>query len=399
MMALATRIFAVVTLPILSTSVVASQSTLLTDFGSRLEYTDNVFFSAQNVVSASSLVLIPQLKYKHNTELFDSSVSFKLRNYQYDKSQLNNSDYFLRSRASLRREKSTFSGSLNYEASSNLDLNSFNSGLLEQQNTKKTLNITPQYTYRLTGSTLVSTSYTLNDVGYDGVQNQFVDYSTDTLTLSLSHNLTLRTGFTLLARQVDYESDDGLSMYDLNILELGMNHQFSPLSMLSVSVGATKRDTVSAGAPINLFGVSFVPLGIRAESNGIIFNLNWKMSMTERLTQEVNLNRSNVSDSFGGLNEVDTLKLDYKYRVSELSDFTTTIILEDVSSLTAGLAFTDRTTSTLTLKWKQSLTRSLESNLSYNYSSRDFANQLGVRGIESHTIFAGISYKFSRLEF
>jgi hypothetical protein len=248
----------------------------------------------------------------------------------------------------------------------------------------------------LTERLIVSLGYTLTAVKYDGsASTGFVLYETDMGSVSVVYNLTERDKFNASIQYTDYMSLNGLSEYQLLILRAGLSRQFTERFMVDFQVGTSERDSISRlTSTIDFFGTT-VTLTQESDSNnsGLVMNTGFELK-TETGIVSGRLSRDNVTNSYGGVNEIDKLSLAYNQKLSDRWGYALEGRYTETKSVISSTSFSDRNLLSITTKVNYSLARNWKLSASWRYLKRELISLNQTDTPDSSRIYIGMTYSF-----
>ena len=130
---------------------------------------------------------------------------------------------------------------------------------------------------------------------------------------------------------------------------------------------------------------------------GLVFDAGIKQ-LFERGKLEARVSRDNTTNSFGGLDEVNRLKLSYDEKLSPLWRYDLSARYDDITSISSGTTTTDRDTIFFESRVFYSISESWKANASYRYIQRKFKSDTSDnRAPHSNRIYLGLTYNFPSL--
>ena len=328
---------------------------------------------------------------------WSGSMQGRLRVYRYSDSRLNSDDQYLNLDGRYQAERHIFSLNAKYDLDSTLNALSDDFGLVGQRVNRKIQSITPQYTFLITERAALQAAYSYSDVDYlDAGNTGFTPYIAQTGTVSLIYNLSERDKLTATTQYVDYHSRNNLVTYTLISPRMGIEHNWNERITLDLQAGVSRRNST------NLVTQSFDFFGniitqtreVDFSDRGFVLDAGYKETF-ERGELETRLSRDNTTNSFGGLNRVDTFKVNYLHHFSETWWGSVNGKLEDVNAISSGTRSTDRTVFYLNFLTRYKLSRKWSLTASYRYIQRKFKNTgASQKAPHSNRIYLGMTYNF-----
>jgi len=369
-------------------------SSLHTSYG----YNDNRFLTIQPE-TVSSVVIQPDINFRAEEKNWETMFKARLRSNNYSDSKLDSDDQYYMANGSYRSERETYSIKGSYDLKSNLDTESSDFGLSNVRINRTTTTISPSYSYMLTERLQSSLSYTMTESKYDdSVSADFVSYEIDTGSASLEYSLSERNKLNASVQYMDYLSLNGLSEYQLLTLRAGLSRQFTENFMADFQIGTSERDVINRNtSTIDFFGTL---ISLTQESgfndSGFVVDAGFELK-TELGALTGKLSRDNVTSSYGGVNEVDTLRLGYNKRLSDRWGFGLDGKYEKTEAIITSTSFTDRNSLMINTRIDYSLDRDWKITASWRYLEREFITQNQTDVPTSNKLYIGMTYNFSEL--
>lgn len=369
----------------------------------RAGYNSNAFLSVQPR-EVTSITITPSIsgivKERNWQTNFNASVSSYADDDPDRDSDYIGKQFFLTGRYGA--ERNIFSLGLGYDLSSNLSSVSEDFGTVSRRINRKKQSVTPGYTRSLTERLDFSLSYTMTDVDFEDADGtSFTPYNIETGSSSLSYDLTEKDKLTFSLQVTDYESKNNLVSYQTFVTQLGLGHTFSEVWSTDLSIGVSRRKSTSlATKTIDLFGQTWVqPQEVDAKTNGLVMNVGVS-KRTELGSLNVSLSRSDSSSSFGGLDQVDSFKIDYEEKVTSFWHYSVGTRFESIKAITAASSFSDRDTLYFEAAVSYNVSLNWSANVSYSYAQRQLKGGLSSSNNDkphSNRVFIGLTYNFPSL--
>lgn len=389
-------------LSLFSFSAVSKEWLIETDIDARAEYNDNIFLSPLPHDSVSGVIVTPSIKGVVREAHWQADMTARLRSNNYSNSRLNSNDRYFDLTGRYNVERNLFSLNMNYDLDSNLNAASPDFGLtLGQRVERKNQSITPSYTRFFTERLLMSLSYTYSDVYYfDADRTGYIPYITESVAFSLAYDLSEKDKLTFSFSAVDYTSQDELLTYQLFMPRMGIEHEFSSTFSFNFMAGTSRRNSTNKTTQsFDFFGQPIIiTREIDASDRGFVLDAGFRQDHeTGAFTGSIT--RDNTTNSYGGLNEVDSFKLGYNSWVTDLLRYSLIGRYKDYSAVSSGLRDTDRKALFLEGILNYSLSRDWRFNASYRYVQRRFKNNdsSGSKAPYSNRVYVSLTYNFPDL--
>ena len=371
------------------------------DIDARAEYNDNIFLTPLPHDSVNGLILTPSIKGVVKEAHWQADLAARLRSNNYSDTNLNSNDKYFDLTGKYNAERNIFSLNVNYDLDSNLNATSPDFGIVVGRRVKrKNQNFTPSYSRLVSERLFMTLSYTYADVDYIDAENTgYVPYRTQSGYLSFVYNLTEKDRFTFSLSAVDYKSKDEFRTYQLYMPRLGIEHDLSSTLLMSFSAGTSRRNSTNLSTTSFDFFGQPIPITreIDATDKGFVLDAT-VVKKHETGSYTGSLVRDNTTSSFGGLNQVDRLKVGYNARVTELWRYNLNGRYEDYTAISSGTRNTDRKVLFLEGATRYTLSRHWDFNLSYRFVQRRFKNDTSDnRAPYSNRIYASLTYNFPEL--
>ncbi len=379
--------------------VYAAQWSLKSDVDARTKYDDNIFVTRENPESVSSLTVTPSVDAIVKEAQWEGDLNARIRSNKYSDHNLNSNDQFLDLTGRYNGQRSNFSLNANYDLDSSLSSESSDFGLVGRRVNRKNRSITPQYTRMLTERLALILSYSYSAVDYlDAGNTGFISYIAKTDSGSFVYNLTEKDKLTLSLQSLDYKSLNDTYTYTLLTSRFGIEHQFTKILSADFSAGVSRQNTNSqVSQAFKFFGnIIVLTQDVSSNNRGFVLDAGIKQQL-ESGQIEARLSRDNTTNSFGGLNQVDTIKLNYNHQLSALWRYQIRGRYEDVTAIGTGTRITDRKVLFFDTVMSYSLNRNWSVNGSYRYVQRKFADtgvNTGGKVPVSNRIYLGMTYNF-----
>jgi hypothetical protein len=382
---------------LLSFKVNAIQYAIESDVSARAEYNDNIFLTSQPHDSVYGLTVIPEAKMIAKEAHWETFINGRLRSNNYSDHNLDSNDIYLDVSGKYSQERNVYSLAGSYDKDSNLNALSTDFGVTGRRVNRKLWSITPQYQRLLTERAVLSISYNHIDVDYiDAEDTGYVPYKADIASGSLAYYLTEKDKVSFTLQATDYMSKDGSFEYQLFITRLGIEHNFSELWSVDFSIGGSRRNSTNTvtqtfdffGQPITLTQVTDYT------DKGYVLDAGFERKMeTGAFTGRIS--RDDVTNSFGGLNEVNTVRIGLNQKLTEVWRYDIQARYEDINAISSGTRTTVRDVLFFEPRLYYIINRHWTANASYRYITRKFKSDTSDdQAPHSNSIFVGMTYNF-----
>lgn len=359
-------------------------------------YDDNVFVTSKDETTSSLFTVSPEIEFSIKDINWANSLYTKYTSNNYSNDNLDDDKLSLRLINTYGYEKETYALTTGYDISSNLEADSSDFSLVDQEVKRESFFAMPVYSRRHTERLGYSLSYNYSNTDYDDTLNAlFVPFEIQTITAKSDYSLTERSGINGLLSLSDYESKDGSLAYETLTFNVGVSYRISEITLADVALGKSNTKITSiAEVPINLFGLPAVQI-VESErtTEGLVYNSGFNMKL---LKSELSgrVSRSNVSSSFGGLDEVDNVSMQYSYNITELLKNVTSATYDKIRSISGTTATaSDRDIWRFNTDINYRLDRYWTFSTSYSYVQRGFESGAND-GASSNRLYIRLIYKF-----
>jgi hypothetical protein len=367
------------------------------DVSARAEYNDNIFLTSEPHDSVYALTVIPEAKMVAKEANWETFLNGKLRSNNYSDHNLDSNDVYLDLSGKYQSERNIYSLGGAYYLDSNLRSESADFGITGKRVNREYWNIVPQYTRLLTERLSFTLSFNHADVDYLDAENTgFVPYRLNTLTGSLAYSLTERDRVSFILQGTDYVSKNNAIEYQLFITRLGIEHDFSELWSVNFTIGGSRRNSTNTiTQTFDFFGQ---PITLTEEidfsDKGYVLDAGLQRKF-ETGSFSAGISRDNVTNSQGGLNEVNTLRFRFSQKVTSLWKYDFHARYQDINAVSSVTRTSDREVFIIEPRVFYSLSRDWTANASYRYAARKFRSDTSDdRAPHSNRIYLGLTYNF-----
>lgn len=378
----------------------SKEYSLEADVDARVEYNSNIFLTSKPHDATKGIIITPSLSGVIKEKNWQGELNARIKSHNYSDDDLDSNDQFLSLTGQYGAERNIFSLNARYDLASNLNSTSSDFGTVPRRVNTKLQSITPQYTHLLTERSALVLSYAYTDVDFLEADNTgYTPYITETGSGSLIYDLTEKDKLTFSLQAVDYESKDNLVTYLMFISRFGIDHKFSQTLSTDFLVGVSRQKSTNLTTQtFDFFGnVIVLTREIDSKNRGLVLDAGIK-KLLERGSIEGRLSRDNTTDSFGGLNQVDRLIIDYNEKLSSLWRYSIIARLEDITSLSQTNRSSDRDILFFDTVVSYSISPKWNANASYRYVQRKYKSDTSdKRAPHSNRIYVGLTYNFPSL--
>ena len=377
----------------------AVQYSITSNVDTRLEYNDNIFLTSGEHDSVFGLVVTPSARMIAKEANWETYLNARLRSNNYSDHGVDGNDIYLDASGNYKKERDIFTLSASYDKDSNLNPQSSDFGLTAQRVNRRIWSITPQYTRLLTQRLYFSASYSHTDVEYENAANTgYVPYDLDTLSGSFAYNLTERDKLSFILQASNYNSKDNALEYQLYIPRFGVEHQISELWKADFSIGGSRRNSTSRiTQTFDFFGQPITQTQeIDFSNKGYVFDAGIEKKH-ETGSISARASRNNVANSYGGLNNEDTLQLSFKDSITELWRYTVNTRYQNIQAVSGVQRSTNREIFLFQPVLYYIIDRNWTANASYRYIQQKFTNDVSNSAPHSNQIYIGITYHFPEI--
>lgn len=383
-----------------TTIAYSKEYSLEADVDARAEYNSNIFLTSQPHDATKGIIITPSLSGIIKETHWIASLNARIKSHNYSDDNLDSNDQFLSLTGQYGAERNIFSLNARYDLASNLNATSSDFGTVGRRVNTKLQSITPQYTRLLTERSSLILSYAYTDVDFLEAENTgYTPYITETGSGSLIYDLTEKDKLTFSLQAVDYESKNDLVTYLMFISRFGIDHKFSQTLSTDFLVGVSRQSSTNLTTQtFDFFGnVILQTQEIDVKNRGLVLDAG-VMKRLERGSLDGRISRDNTTDSFGGLNQVDRLKINYKEKLSSLWSYRISARIEDITSLSVDNRSSDRDVLFFDTIVSYSISSKWNANASYRYVQRKYKSDTSDnRAPHSNRIYVGLTYNFPSL--
>lgn len=384
-----------------TTIAYSKEYSLEADVDAHAEYNSNIFLTSLPHDATKGIIITPSLSGIIKERHWQAVLNARIQSQNYSDDNLDGNDQHLSLTGQYGAERNIFSLNAKYDLASNLNATSPDFGTVQGRRVNTKLqSITPQYTRLLTERSALILSYAYTDVDFLEAENLgYTPYITETGSGSLIYDLTEKDKLTFSLQAVDYVSKNDLVTYQLFISRFGIDHKFSQTLSADFLVGVSRQSSTNLTTQtFDFFGNVIVQTQeIDAKNRGLVLNAG-VMKRLERGSLDGRISRDNTTDSFGGLNQVDRLIINYTEKLSSLWSYRVIARIEDITSVGANNRASDRDVLFFDTKVSYSISPNWNANASYRYVQRKYKSDTSEnRAPYSNRIYVGLTYNFPSL--
>jgi len=364
------------------------------------EYNDNIFLSSGPHDSVTGITITPSLSGIIKEKHWEAALNAKLRVHRYSDDTIDGNDQFFDLTGQYNAQRNIYSLNINHDLDSNLSSTSTDFGIAGRRIDRKRQSITPQYTRLLTERLVLSLSYTYSDVDYLDAENTgFTPYVSESGSIALQYGLTEKDQISLSFQLVDYRSKNDLTTYKLFTTRVGIDHQFTSTLSSDFQIGVSRQNSTNLNSePIDFLDQTLIRT-LESDSNnrGLVLDAGIKQ-LFESGSISGRISRSDTTNSFGGLNQVDKLVFLYDEQLSSLWRYDVNVRFEDITAISANNGGADRDVFVFSTIVSYSIAPKWSANASYRYIARRFKSDTSDdRAPHSNRIYVGMTYNFPSL--
>ncbi len=344
------------------------------DIDTRVEYNDNIFLVSGEHDSATGLILRPTIsgiiKERHWSAVLDATLA----NSTYTDRGLDGNDQFFSLTGQYGGERNIFSLNVTHDLGSNIGSTSTDFGLVSRRVNTKKQSISPQYTRLITERLSLTLTYVYRDVDFEDVDNTtYTPYITETGIAGVVYTLTERDSLNFNLQEVNYTSKNDLVTYQLITTQVGVNHKFSETLNMDLSIGVSRLNSTNLTTQIQDFWGNLIPVTqeIDFETRSSVYNAGLSKVLETGTIGGV-ISRNFSSNSFGGIDRVDRLVMNYADDLSSLWHYDVDFRFDDITSKSSSASSLSRNLFFFESRLYYSITEDWTAKVSYRYVLRKF---------------------------
>jgi hypothetical protein len=328
---------------------------------------------------------------------WENYLNGKLKGNYYSDQNMGSNYTYLDMSSHYTQERNIYTLSGAYDKDSNLNVDSTDFGITSKRVNRRLWNVDPQYQRLLTERLIFSVSYNHTDVDYtDASGAAYVPYATDTLNSSLVYGLTEIDKLSFLLQATDYASKNEAYKYQLFVTRIGIEHHFSEMWSTNLSIGASRRNSTNiATQSFNFFGQPILLTQVSDFSDrSSVLNASLSKKL-EAGSFSAAFSRDDVTNSYGGLNEVSTLSFNFKHDITSLLNYSIDTRYEKIKSVSGAELTTDRDIFSFSPQIHYAISRQWAADATYRYVQRKLdTGTVDNQKPHSSTIYIGLTYNF-----
>jgi len=384
----------------INNTAISSEYVIESSIFSQAKYNDNIALTDGPHESVSAIIITPQIRGIIRDKNWSTSIDARLKTNTYTDHDLDSTDKLLNLAGDYRQERNIYAVTGGYSIYSNFNSDSADFGITSSRSDRKTLSFAPSYTRLLNEALSFRVSYSFIDVEYIGSGfTGFIPYNLDTVSGVLIYSLSEIDQLSFTLQASDYESKDASIEYQLYVVRLGLEHQFSETLSGSFQLGSSRRNTTNLNTTrFDFFGTEIsIDQEIDFSNNGTVINMGLTSTL-EKGSITVNLGRDDVVDSTGGLSVIDSLSLRLQEKLTELWSYSVGIRYDDYSAVSSNTRTSDRELLNFGLGVYYSFARNWRASASYGYNARKNKSDLSdTSSPHSNAVAVGLTYNFPAL--
>ena len=218
------------------TGEIYAETNISASLGLKQEYDDNIFFTRENEVDDFITHVIPAIKLKHATELFDFSVLAGWDSYFYwDNNDINTTNQNYAANGKYRiTERWSIAGDAGYRKDTTLDSQLEETGVVGIRQERERIDATAGTDYAFSERSSIGADYAYRKINY---QREFsVDNELHSLRLTYNRRLRNEVDVFSIFPEVTYGTSDLWDAYNYT-LNFRLTHQFNPTLKGSFLIG------------------------------------------------------------------------------------------------------------------------------------------------------------------
>ena len=377
----------------------AVQYSIESNIYTALEYHDNIFLTSQEHDSVSKILVAPSARMTAKERNWESFLNARLGSNNYSDHNLDSNDTFIDASGNYVNERDIYTVTAGYDKDSNLNVLSSDFGVTGKRVNHRLWSVSPKYTRLLTERMNFSISYNHTDVEYEDIFNTgYVPYDLDALTGSFVYSLDEKNRISFIIQKSDYSSKDDSVFYKLLISRISIEHQFSELWKADLTIGGSRRNTTNRiTQTFDFFGQPISQTqDIDYSDKGYVFDLGIEKKH-ETGSFSTRISRDNAANSYGGLNQVDTMRIAFNENVSKLWRYALNARYENTTTVSGARRSTDRKTLIFEPIFYYDIDRNWTVSWSYRYIQRKFIKNAIDSTPHSNRFFIGLTYNFPEM--
>ena len=378
----------------------ASERLLEADIVTRAEYNDNIFLTSGPHDEVTGLTVTPSLSGIIKEENWEANLNARLKFQRYSDNTLDGNDQFFDLTGQYNAQRNIFSLNVNHNLDSNLSSTSTDFGIAGRRVDRKRQSITPQYTRLLTERLTLSLSYMYTDVDYlDADNTGFIPYVTESGSATVQYSLTQRDRVSFSLQLVDYESKNDLTTYQLFTTRVGTRHEFSETLSSDFLIGVSRQNSTNLNLETIDFFDQTITRTLESDSKNRSLVLDAGITKVfESGSIGSRLSRSDSTNSFGGLNQIDKISFSYEEKLSSLWRSDVNLSFQDITSISSNNSEADRDVFMFSTVFSYSISPKWDANASYRYIARKFkGDDSDDRAPHSNRVYVSMTYNFPSL--
>ena len=355
------------------------------DATARATYNDNIYYTPIKDEKESVWVFMvsPKAKLSHEAGKWKSSINGSVTETTYSNSLQNQFDSRLGLGTQYDDSSHSYKISADYDVHSNRTEDSDDLGVSIDQIETKTLTLSPSYTHQLSERASFTLGYNYSDVSHESSSSAgLLPYETKSLTGSFGSKLSQRSKLDATLSATDYESGNNSSEFEMLNSNVELTHQLTSLISTKVSAGFNKRDFINR---------TFLPSVVeeKSSSTGSVYattvDAGWVTVMASR---------DNVSNSYGGLSQIQKVNAKFRLQVTPLLGLTFTLDREKIDELNENVADNSRVNTSAIPALILTLAHNIKVRASWTHIQQEYDTVSRVGKARMNRVYVSIAYNF-----
>jgi hypothetical protein len=372
---------------------------------SYVRYDDNFQLRFEDENSVWEGAVEPKVTLARRTARSQLAGSAAVNARRFDENDLNTEDIRLDLRSFYALERARLGLNASFIKDTTLDSTLEETGVVYQRDDRRSVRLSPNWTYNLTERTLLSASLDYSKVEYDDTdETGLADYDYRAGSLGSEFRWTEKTSLNVYTSYGRYQRDDDLLKSDNTQVSAGFAHEVSERFDVRASAGYRHTETnTRSGFPVCSGGVT-LSVGL-AELLGIDTSLarNGAVCVDPGTLAPLPFSEGGTTDSSNGF--LFNGGLNYRFETGTVSMAASRNILPSARD---GLLVTDRVTLAADRRLTETLTASLRVSWYQTDSTSDAPSQTdrelirvrpGIRWQLARDWAFGASYRYTRSDY
>ena len=241
----------------------------------------------------------------------------------------------------------------------------------------------PSYTHNLSDRASFTLGYNFSDVTYESSSSEDLrPYETKSLTGSFGYKLSQRSKLDASLSATDYESDNNRSEFEMLDSRVELTHQFTSLISAKVSAGSNNRDFINR---------TFLPVLTeeKSSSTGSVY-----ATTVDAGWVTVNASRDTVSNSYGGLSQIEKVNAKFRLQVTQLLGLTFTLDRERIDELNENIADNSRVNTSVVPALILTLAHNVKVRANWTHTAQEYDTSDRVGTARMNRLYVSVTYNF-----